>query len=437
MATQEKYNSKFLFYGLILYTVIYYTQIAGRYPILAPFRVEFVVGTILLIVIGWKIFSKEIDLSENKINFYTIIFFTVCGITIPFAIVKSRAVEEYISLIKFFSIYLMIISCINTERRLKIFFYVYLAMISLLFVEPFFLSLKGEGFRYNNHMMRLYGVTGFFEHPNQLGGITSANLPFFYFMAQYHKSISKKILFCLLIAVATYVIMLTQSRTAFMGVIFFVLLAFIQSKHKLLMFLAAICFCLVAWQFAPEQTKSRFLTLGKTAEVISSSEGTYVGNKELGSINSRWILITRSTTMFLENPIVGVGIGCYPSASGRRWGQWMPTHNLYTQALSEIGLVGTISFMYVLLCVYKNIKETKEIAINNSDKSLINYINEALFMFLIIRLIIGFFGHDLYRNWWWIAAGLSVVTLRVANSRYPSWTIINKKIYTNSSPPII
>ncbi len=418
MNEKKIYSSRFLFFGLLLYTIVFYSQIAGRYPVLAPFRVEFVIGAILLFIIVFKIINNEIDLKENNLSYAALVFLLACGITIPFAFVKTRALETYIQLLKFFSIYFMIISCINTEEKQKTFFYLYLSMISLLFIEPFILSLKGEGFRYNNHMMRLYGVTGFFEHPNQLGGIVSANLPFFYYMFLYHKSLYSKITFLILICIAVWVVMLTQSRTAFIGVIAFALFVWLLNKKKIFYLIIFIVSATIAWQFAPEQTKSRFSTLGKSVEVITAKEDTFKGDLELGSVNSRFMLLKRSFMIFLKNPLLGVGIGCYPSVSGRRWNSWFPTHCLYTQALSEIGLIGTFAFSFVLFKMFKNIKLSKDLLFANNDKTFHYHLNSALFMFLAIRLVIGLFGHDLYRNWWWLAAGLSVTNLRILKSRY-------------------
>lgn len=414
----NSYGSTFLFYGLLLYTFIHYSQIAGRYPILAPFRVEFVVGAILLINISLKIVSQDIAISENKVNYASLVFFCYCGLTIPFSYVISRAIEQYIQFFKFFSIYLMIISCINNEKRIKVFFMVLLAMTALIFVEPFFLSLQGKGYRYANYMMRLYGVTGFFAHPNQLGGIAAANLPFFYYMIFYYKSPLIKVFFIALVFIAIRVVMLTQSRTAFIGVFAFLVFAFLMSKHKVKMLVVLLLCSFMMYPFIPEETRNRFFTLKQSVDVLSADESKYVGDHEVGSMNSRWILVKRSFTVFIENPIIGVGMDCYPSVSGRKWNSWMLTHNLYTQALAELGIVGFLLFIYLLYQIYRNIRSADNLMQSRNDRSILYFINNAQLMFLSIRLVIGLFGHDLYRNWWWISAGLSVVSIRILKEKY-------------------
>ncbi len=336
-------------------------------------------------------------------------FFIVAAlITIPFAFVKGRAFEEFIQLLKFFSIYLMVIAGITDEKRLRVFIYVYLACIALLFVEPFFLSLQGKGFQYNNHMMRLFGVTGFFSHPNQLGAITAANLPLFYFMMKHERSIIKKGIFASLLIIALRVIMLTQSRTAFVGVLAFIVYLWFLSKNKITATFLIILCCASIWFFAPQESKDRFMTLQGTLDVVTT------GEDQRTSMTSRWILIQRSLTVFMENPIIGVGIGCFASVNGTRWGLWFPTHNLYTEALSEMGIIGTAGFIFLIIFIYKNINHSLTILINNQlENSFLFYLTMGLKVYLTIRLVVGLFGHDLYRNWWWLAAALSVVIVRI------------------------
>ena len=241
--------NNFMYYGLLAYTVIFYSQIAGRYPALSAFRPEFLLGLVLITIVIIKMARGDIDFTENRLNTVALFFFLIAIIGIPFALVKSRSFDTFIRLMKFAAIYFMIVATIDSEKRLKGFIYVYLSMIALLFVEPFLLSLQGKGFVYNNHMLRLAGVTGYFSHPNQLGSITSANLPFFYYLMFYEKSKLMKVLHFVLLLISIRVVMLTQSRTAFLGVVSFGFFVWIYSKNKLASILLAIISCIIIWQF--------------------------------------------------------------------------------------------------------------------------------------------------------------------------------------------
>ncbi len=51
----------------------------------------------------------------------------------------------------------------------------------------------------------------------------------------------------------------------------------------------------------------------------------------------------------------------------------------------------------------------------------------AVTSFLIIRIVVSFFGLELYDNYWWIAGGLSFVMLKIALFQYQD---INKQYET-------
>lgn len=409
-------SSNFLYYGLLTYTVIFYSQIGSRFSVLSSFRIEFVVGSILLFFSVLNLINGKIKFNENIVNVVALLFLLVAFVTIPFALVKMRALDTFIKLFKFFSIYLMIISAIDSEKRLKGFIYVYLIMISLLFVQPFFLSLQGKGFIYNNHMWRLAGVTGLFAHPNALGMITSANLPFFYYLIKQGNSKTLKVTFLILIIIALRVIMLTQSRAAFLGVIVFVFFLWLFSKKKIMGIMALVSFFLLLWQFTPQNTKDRFLTIRESTRIIAEGRENFTDEQHvtLGSMASRWELMKRSFIAFKENPVTGLGLDCFASFNGRRWGCWLPPHNTYLQALAETGILGFIAISLVIIFTLKNLKQSKEkLAEMKGQDSFIVRLTDAVTLYYLVSLVVSFFGIELYTNFWWVVGGLSVVILRI------------------------
>jgi len=63
--------------------------------------------------------------------------------------------------------------------------------------------------------------------------------------------------------------MLTQSRTAYIGVITFVSVVWIQSKRNLVGLIIAVLFLGLVWAFAPGNVKDRFLSITRISELIS------------------------------------------------------------------------------------------------------------------------------------------------------------------------
>jgi O-antigen ligase len=224
-----------------------------------------------------------------------------------------------------------------------------------------------------------------------------------------------------LLAISLRVVMLTQSRTAFLGVIAFGAVAWLYSKNKLASIFIAILASIIIWQFMPEETQDRFLTLFqvKTAITVDRSDFTEDEALAIGSMQSRWELIRRSFLCFLDNPVLGVGLGNFPAYNWYRWGYWFPPHNTYLQALAEIGIIGFIIFLMVIITTFKNLKYSKELLqrIENENKFLF-FMIQALSVYLIVRLVVTTFGQDLYSNFWWLAGGLSVVIYRIAKMKH-------------------
>jgi len=405
-----------LFIGLLAYLIIYYSQIGSRIPALGAVRLEFIVGAVVCSLMCFKVAASSESFSENTLNVLCLTFLGVVALGVPFALVRAVALDSFIIFAKSLLIYFMIVAAVDSEKKLRMFLYVYIIMSSLLFVEPFLFSLQGLGFRYNNGMMRLYGVAGFFAHPNSLGAITSSIFPFLYALMHSERSPIRRFLIFLLFPIGLRVIMLTQSRTAFVGVMVFVALLWLHHERKLLSSVMLLVFLSAAFLLAPSQTITRFATLSNMSSMLEFSDPldtTMVS--EYGSMGSRWRLLLRSLHVFMEHPVFGVGIGNYVVESLRVFGAWTPTHNLYTEILAELGIIGFVLFISIIVLTFRNLRTAKKQLFKiEPEESFKQQIIWAVWAFLVMRLVVGFFGHDLLNNYWWVGGGLSVVLLRLA-----------------------
>lgn len=403
-------SSNLLFYGLIIYLFIFYSQIGGRIPFLGKLRIEFFWGLAFLSIIIANLLTNQLKIYSNRLNSLIIIYFLSLLVGIPFAYVKSDSLNVFIQILKFFAIYIMIVTIVDDEKKLRIFIWAYVLMISLIFVEPFTWAIRGEGLQYNSGAMRLFGQ-GLWAHPNSLGGITVSNLPFFYFLFLYEKGIKRLVLACL-ICIAIGTIMFTSSRTAFVGVLAFALILWLNSSKKFFAIVIISISLMVIWAVSPQETKERFLTLSEVSETLTAEEGSG------SAMDKRWQLIKNAVSVFKDHPVFGVGIGNYISVSGREYGIWLPTHNLYVQLIAEIGLVGTVAFGLLIYQIVRNLRDVAcTIKKKGLESSLEYCVVKGVLYFLLLRLVLGLFGDDLIENYWWIAGGLSVALLRIVEEK--------------------
>jgi O-antigen ligase len=400
------------FKGLIIYIIFFYMQIGSRYPVLAPLRLEFVIGSIMLLICALKIQRKELDLKENPLNKAILFFLGYLFFSIPIAFIKSRALSGFIEVFKLMAIYYMIIATIDNEKKLKIFMYFYITLLSIIFVEP----LLTSHFIYNNYMMRLAGITGYFMHPNQLGMVTATSIPFLFYFIFINNKLIVRLILVILIAAALRAIMLTESRTAMLGVISFFLLFFMFTNKKAKVLVIALLCLIVIWNFMPQKSKDRFLTMTKIEKILSEKRSSFTDeeNKKLGSMASRLRIAEHAVGIFGKNPVLGVGLNCYISYSGRMYNEWMPPHNTYLQALAEFGIVGICMFIWVIVYTIKNLYNTKKLLEKLEMKNTDLYkINMAVLMYYLVYLFVSTFGIEIYSNFWWLTGGLSVVLVRI------------------------
>lgn len=395
-----------MFYLVLLYIITFYTQPGSRFPALGAIRFELLLGGLIVLTLFFRK-GKKLFKSTQLNKAILFMFFSFCasffGAFVTHTI--SSAVPILIQVIKYFCVYIMIIGTIDNVKKMKFFMLVYIGVIFFYFTE----ALIVGNFFFNPSGPHLQAI-GQFGHYNSLGGITASNMSFIsqlIFVAPF----VIKLIFVIFGAIGFRVIVLTGSRTAYVGVMVLGLIWIFLSKRKFIMSIVVIAFMFVVFIYMPQEYKERFYTLGQAKDVIAGEEVN-------DSMTGRWIIIKDAWKVFLQYPIVGCGLNSFYPVRGRLFNRWQQTHNLYMQILTNIGAVGGIAFGYFLLTIFKYLKycKTKLLAMG-MQKHYLMYMVKALYMFIIMRLTVGMFGHDLYENYWWFIAGLTMVVTDLVQKR--------------------
>jgi len=105
------------------------------------------------------------------------------------------------------------------------------------------------------------------------------------------------------------------------------------------------------------------------------------------------------------------------------FGRSQDAHNLYFEIATNLGIqglfiVGLLIYKMISILRYIRITASKIIEKLNlndqdnfpviSDLRLIEAVSLATIAFIILRLILGLFGMDLYEIYWWFALGITV-----------------------------
>ena len=400
-----------LFHLVLLYIVVFYSQIGERIPALESVRLEFVIGGVILgIILMKRLTGRPHDHTPDRLNFAIILFLASIVISIPGSYWLSNSANTFLRLLKSAAIYVMIVSTIDTEARLRKVLWIYLLMVFLIVGQPFWGMFTGSAkFETHRGYPKLLGVTGLWMHPNSLGGFAASNLAFLYFLYNGEKSLPKRMLILLIAVSSLGTIVYTGSRTAYVGLLGVAFCVWLGARRKLRTVLL-VSFCLIAlWITTPPQYKQQFLTLQEAPHVVRD-------DANIDSMATRWQIIKDAWTIFLDHPILGVGIDAFMTVRGMRFDRWQDTHNLYLQVLTNLGIVGGFAFVLVLYHIFKNLRLAERLIVQcpAAERQWLHMAARAMTVFLVARLIVGMFGMDLYENYWWLAGGLSVAVLRIA-----------------------
>jgi hypothetical protein len=220
---------------------------------------------------------------------------------------------------------------------------------------------------------------------------------------------------------AVIVTIYTGSRTGYIGLAFFVsyVVYGVKSKAKVvaLMMLAVV----ILGPVVPQEYWVRFQTIFTGQEI----EGQ--------STEKRKEIIEDAIAIFAKHPL-GVGIGSFPSVRDSYFGRKQDTHNLYLEVATNLGLHGLIAFLIFVYAVLRCLSQTSRSASAQildlsqatlqyssvhrceshvKDLQLIKATAQAAYVYVLVRLVLGLFGHDLYEIYWWLALGLALALLNM------------------------
>ena len=237
------------------------------------------------------------------------------------------------------------------ENRKKVFLII---LLSLLAIESLFIfNVFIENYSLEFGMQRIRELSGLSSNQNIGAFSLLIKIPFLLFLFYISKRNVHKLLLALLFTISVFDILIISSRAAIIGLIFiFTLVLLIEI-------------------FKPKDPNFRFklstVFLPLLIGLFVLQTSLYENSKETISINrissfndesvsNRIDYFGSAINLFLENPIFGIGIGNWKLVSVKNLGDKMKqynipfhTHNDLLQIASEIGFLGFICFLLIII----------------------------------------------------------------------------------------
>jgi hypothetical protein len=317
---------------------------------------------------------------------------------------------------------LFIVAFIKNVNALRWFIIVFMLVFLRMAYEGFVGWYTGDLVWQNQEIMRLHGATPIYRHPNSFGATQLGTIPFLYFYF-VHAGWKVRGIFVVQAILALNVVLHAGSRTTYVGFVGVLLYFWIHAKSRLRAGLVIVLMAAAVLPFIPEEYLGRFNSILAPAEQATN-----------GSKLARLQINRDSRQVLLEHPL-GIGVGAYPVVRMQKFGREQDTHNLYYEVATNLGVQGLIVFMGLIVTVFGSLRSARArvrrmqqslranqlpaSAVVNENKSALrdlifleSTIN-ALIAFLILRLWVGLFGHDLYEVYWWFLIGLAMALQRI------------------------
>jgi O-antigen ligase len=359
------------------------------YPMLGDLQLER--GYFLMMFAFWAVAPNKGFLS-NRLHVALVAFTSVllvCWLASPFRDMErcSNTIESYLKVAMF---YVLVVTSVRDEKSLRRLLALFLIAVGCYMGHSLLEYVNGR-FVYAQGIVRMVGVDVTYADPNAFASTMLLALPLTLPFWSHTRSLGVRLWLASFTVVACVCILLTGSRTGYVGLAVFGLCCLLLARSKVRMVLVLAVAVVLLAAFSPDSLQDRFLTLVDPSRGPANAQESAQGR--IGGFLEGFHL-------WDENPVLGVGPGAFLYATGLGYN----SHNVYGQVVSEMGAVGVVAFAAVLLCFYLNWRETRR-HYRGRPPDFLYHVSRAVALNVLLLLFMGWAGHNLYRyNWLWFAA---------------------------------
>lgn len=320
------------------------------------------------------------------------------------SIIVTAIASEYVSIgdngvVSWFKVlvfYVILVTSVKNVNDLKVIVIAFIIILGLYELHSLREYLLGRGV-YRMGVWRMVGIDSTYSDPNAFAATICYAVPMIIPLSVIAHKTWHKIALGAFFLLSVTCILLTGSRTGLVGLSLLILMLALYSKYRMRALFIAFIFTSFAMFNISEDLYARYMT------IFDSSQGP--ANAQI-SANSRVVFLLQAIQIFKENPFFGVGVGGFSIASETG----MQSHSLYAQLMSNLGIVGIVSFLVLLFGFFSNVWRSsklcreKEASLSEEAKFCYRVIT-ATGMGIILLLVMGLAGHNLYRyTWLWFGA---------------------------------
>ena len=348
-------NERFIYYTvpIILFSLLPFFLITG------PFLSDLSVSFISLLFLIHCLREKNFSYFKNKYFYFFLIFWSYLIINSLINNFNFDSLKISFFYFRYGVFVIAIVALLEVDDKfMKYFFYCIFICFTVLIIDGFYQYFVGE----NILGWELGGrVTSFFGEEKILGSYLSRLWPIFFGLSIFilNKKNKKFFLFALIFILSEVLIFVSGDRTAFfyinLSAVFVIFLSQKLFKLRLIILLSSILLIVVISVINPT-AKERLIDYTFTQMNVvkeTKKEHETVGRYIFSMQHNHHYLTAYK--MFLDNKILGVGVKNFRNFCNdekykeSRFSCSTHPHNSYLQILTEIGMIGFLFLMGILL----------------------------------------------------------------------------------------
>jgi hypothetical protein len=346
----------------------------------------------LLMLAFWAV-SPGKGLLPNRLHLALALFtvaMVVCWAASPWRDRGYDTVENYLKVMVF---YTLVVTTVRDERGLRKLVMLYLVAVGLYMGHSMLEYLNGR-YEWRQGIRRMIGVDVTYYDPNAFASTLLLSLPLTLPFWAEARNWRMRLPLLAYTGCACVCILLTGSRSGFMGLCLFGACCLFLSRYRLRALLLAPVVAGVLVCALPGYLAERFLT------IVDSSHGPSIAE---ASAMGRLAGFLGGMQLWGENLLLGVGPGVFHLATSGGFN----SHNVYGQVGGELGTLGVVAFLALLGCFFTNWLTARRLyrAHPRWPRDFLFHTSRAVALTVLLLLFTGWAGHNLYRyNWVWVAA---------------------------------
>lgn len=368
----------FLFFGLVLFMVVYFARLQDWMPGLVGIHLMKMTAILISLALILSFGTIRWHMPREVILLSLLLF--QLWLTIPFSPVWRRgAFDVTLDFSKVLPLIFVIYAAVRSMKRLRWILFVQSSSIAAVAITSIVVAKGSEG--------RLAALSGVYGNSNELALAIDLSLPLCLAFALTTRSSWVKLAWTIAMLAMVYAVFLTASRGGAIALVVVALVCLwqlgVKSRRFYLLLLVPVAM-LVILLYGGNSLRERF------EQTTIDPESNYHSTSASMSAQQRKELLFKSLKVTAQHPLFGVGPGNFAIVSG----VWLATHNSYTQMSAEGGIP---AFLLYVLILWRGIANLRYVSKYPKTGKRIRLFSMALGASLAGYLVGSFFASVAYR----------------------------------------